>query len=403
MRTSGERWLDAVFLIALTLAIAPMVLAPGRIVPGAVWIVVLVVPLWWRRSRPDAVMAVLVVLAAGQLLLTDEPSAVNVTFLVGIYSAGRYGAHRWRFVWPGVALAGAALGAVDWSRDEVGQVSRSLYAYDVLAGFSAPAALALLAWGAGVLLRQRADLRAGRARAQDQQIRLAVAAERSRLARDVHDVVGHRLSRIAVQAERARYRAEAGTEIDLADEERLAEAGRALARIRQTAKEALDDTRSLTAMISRDAADGGPGDEVRMSPAASLADVPDLVSRWRSTGSPVTLSMPGRLPALTRPVELTGYRVVQEGLTNATRHAPSACSVTVEVSAAPDEVVIRIRNDGVPRPAPDGATSGGSGLAGLRARVEAVGGRVDAGPAAAEGHFELVVRLPALTGQNRAS
>ena len=85
MRTSGERWLDAVFLIALTLAIAPMVLAPGRIVPGAVWIVVLVVPLWWRRSRLSVFIVPLIFSGVALVL-----QYVSLYFLLGPENFARF-------------------------------------------------------------------------------------------------------------------------------------------------------------------------------------------------------------------------------------------------------------------------------------------------------------------------
>lgn len=390
--TRHNRWPDVLPLLALAPVAIPAGLALGSKPLGLFLAVAALVPLWWRRQHADAVLAWLTVLAGAQLLATDSPSAINLTYLVGLYSVARHGTQRFRWVWPTVAVLGALVGALDWTKDEIGLVSTAVYAGDLAIAFVLAAALALLAWGAGRYVGQWRSLQRSRADAESQRLRLAVAAERSDLARDVHDVIGHSLALIAVRAESARYLAEAGDEVELTPEEKLAEASRALADIRVTARAALDDTRSLAAMFRSAArADEAP-DEPAHAPAPSLADIPALVERWQATAHRVDFAQSDDLPALSGPAGVAAYRVVQEGLTNIAKHAPGATSVTVTVVGAPEAVEIRVANDGATAPA-DGA---GTGLAGLRERVEAVGGRFSAGPSAGD-RFEVYAHLPART------
>lgn len=236
---------------------------------------------------------------------------------------------------------------------------------------------ALLGWGAFGQARAQVlrDLRERARRAETDRGRAlteARAAERNRIAAEMHDALGHRLSLLAATAGAVEFRP------DAPPEQLAAAAG----RIRSGAAEALEDLRQLVRLL-RDGSD-------RLAPPPALADIRGLVDAARSVGTAVTVDLPhvstgeGPPPA----VATAAYRVVQEGLTNARRHAPGA-AVRVTVAARAGEVRITVADDGPPHPA---SSAPGTGLVGLRERVELLGGTIDAGRSPAG--FTLDVRIP---------
>jgi signal transduction histidine kinase len=285
-------------------------------------------------------------------------------------------------------LVAAGYTAGRWRRDRLALAARSREA----------AEQAELARREGERARQAAE-------------RSAVLAERARIAREMHDVVAHHMSMIAVQAETAPYR--------IAD---LPEGATAeFAALSQAAREALVDMRRLLGVL-RSSSDQGssseqgssgdqgrPGNPARedpeRAPQPGLADVPTLVDSARRAGAEVALEMPGRngtgntsgTGTVAPVVGLTAYRIVQESLSNAARHAPGA---PIRVSVQEEDGVIRVTvlNEAGDTPAPrepDGIA--GHGLAGMRERAALVGGQVRAGPEAAGGfavRAELPTRLP---------
>ncbi len=218
--------------------------------------------------------------------------------------------------------------------------------------------------------------------------RSAVLEERARIARELHDVVAHHLSMIAVQAETARYRLAArpgatgtGTELP---EPVLAE----FAALSGAAREALTEMRRLLGVLRADHAD--------LVPQPRLDDLPDLVDAARRAGAAVTLTVPDNSNRRAVPpgVGLTAYRIVQESLSNAGRHAPGA-AVSVVVEQEPRTVRLTIRN-GPPAAGQPKADGTGHGLTGMRERVALLGGSLDAGPEA-DGGFAVRAVLPAGT------
>ncbi|MFI8526942.1 sensor histidine kinase [Promicromonospora sukumoe] len=243
---------------------------------------------------------------------------------------------------------------------------------------------ALLGWGAYLQARAQllADLRARARRAEadrEQALEAARSGERNRIAAEMHDALGHRLSLLAATAGAVEYRPDAPPE-------QLAVAA---GRVRTGAAEALEDLRQLVRLLR--------GGSDRLAPPPTLRDIPGLVDAARSVGTPVTLDRTGdRSDDRTGdhdaepspPVAAAAYRVVQEGLTNARRHAPGA-SVRVTVTTSPDEVRVVVADDGPARTA-DGEP--GTGLVGLRERVELLDGTLDAGRSPAG--FTLAARIP---------
>ena len=404
-----------------------------------------VIVLWWRREKPDAVLGVHLVLCALQLGVTDAPLPADLTIVVSLYAAGRWGERELAPVWAIAVVVGSTLGAWDWNRDELGIVPLSLWAQDMAQASFAQLCSAAIAWGLGRFVTQRRQLRASRLTAEEQRRAAHDAALRNEIAREVHDVVGHALALIAVQAEAGHYLAAGSEDIDLPAGERLDQAAQALGQIRATAHSALADTRSLTRTLasppqpeehrsaaepaeSDDARPASPVTETPLRPVPRIADLPGLVDDVRATGLPVTLSVDDRLISegeqtggrspLSAQAELALYRTTQESLTNVLKHAEAA-AVEVRLEYRDDEahkeVVLTVADQpsapgtGALAPRAGGRlpsseqtpadTGGGQGLVNLRQRLAAVGGSLEAGPGPGGG-FIVRARIPSEAPQS---
>jgi signal transduction histidine kinase len=244
-------------------------------------------------------------------------------------------------------------------------------------------ALALtVAWLAGDNLRVRADRMAAlRARAdrlereRENRDRQAVADERLRIARELHDVVAHSMSVIAVQAGVANHVIDSRPEL----------ARTALATVETTARAALVEMRRLLGVLRRpDEPEGS------LSPAPGLADVPGLIAQFAEAGLAVEVSMVGTAVQVPDGVDLSAYRIAQEGLTNVLRHGGPKAWLTI--GHRPGWMRVAVADDG--RPGRSDTPAGGHGLIGMRERVALFGGTLTAGPRADGGGFELVATLP---------
>jgi signal transduction histidine kinase len=238
-------------------------------------------------------------------------------------------------------------------------------------------------WAAGRALRERervAAQLAERARElegeREAYASLSVRYERARIASELHDIVAHAISVMVVQASAGQRLAH--------DPEATAETFEAIAG---AARQAEQDMGRLVALL---------GDENANGPAPDLALVEELVARAAGSGLDVTLRLEGEREGLPVEVGETAYRVVQEGLTNALRYA-AGVRVHVRVRAGQEELAVQVENDATDRqPALAGAGTG-NGLRGLRERVDACGGRLEAGPTSGDGWL-LSVRLPRRIG-----
>lgn len=251
----------------------------------------------------------------------------------------------------------------------------------------AEALAVLTVWGVGESLRARRSTAAGQATAaalmRDLRERDAVTRERAAIARELHDVVAHHVSMIAVQAATAPY--------GLPD---LPEAAQtAFGDIAVQARAALAELRTVLGVLREG---GGRAEE---SPQPTLDDVPGLVQRVRDVGGDAVLTVRGTSRPLPDSVEVCGFRIVQESLTNAGRHAPGA-PVRVMLDYAEDALLVTVENGAARQAAASAAgaaeavpESGGFGLVGMRERVAMLDGRIEAGPDA-RGGFAVVVRLP---------
>jgi len=210
-------------------------------------------------------------------------------------------------------------------------------------------------------------------REREERARLAVSEERARIARELHDVVGHSVSVMTVQASAVRR-------LLKPEQEREREA---LLIVEQTGREAMAEMRRMVGVLRR------PEEAPALAPQPSLEHLEKLVEQAREAGLPVTLKVEGDAVQLPAGVDLTAYRLVQEGLTNALKHA-RAKQAEVLVRYVDGQVELSVTDDGS---GDGGGDSGGHGLVGMRERVSVYGGELEAGPRP-EGGFRLRARLP---------
>jgi signal transduction histidine kinase len=240
------------------------------------------------------------------------------------------------------------------------------------------------AWFLGDVVRRwqvAAAAHAGRAeeleRAREELARLAVTAERIRIARELHDVVAHSMSVIAMHAGSGR----------LAAARDPAAARRALEVVERASRDAMAELRRLVTVL-RDAEDAGPA----LAPAPGLADVHRLVAEVAAAGVTVDVHTDGEFAAVPDGVSLAAYRIVQEALTNVVRHAsPARAQLTLAVGDG--AVVLEVVDDGAPVAGTAAATSGGHGTVGMRERAALYGGDLTAGPRPGGG-WRVAARLP---------
>ncbi|MGJ0120609.1 sensor histidine kinase [Williamsia sp. MIQD14] len=204
----------------------------------------------------------------------------------------------------------------------------------------------------------------------------AVLAERARIARDLHDVVAHRMSVVVVAAQTARYRVDGVT--DTVDAEFQSIAG--------MAREALDEVRQMLGVLRVD------DDAAPQAPTPGVADIDRLIEATRSAGVPIDYAVTGRDTPVPETVGVVAYRIVQEGLANAARHAPSA-PVSVAVDVSPTAVSVTVRNGPGDVVTADPHPAGGHGIPGMEERAHAVGGSVEAAPDG-RGGFRVAAVLP---------
>jgi signal transduction histidine kinase len=374
-----EYWFE---LLIAAMAIASMIeLVIWRDYSGApttpLWfslfaIAVLVAPLFVRRRFPFAAPAAYWILAAAFTfvdgLLITFPDSLTVVGIATAFLLGNLRDRRLAAI--GLVIVTASIVIVVYNIPGPQPVSWLIF---IPLRFIA-------AWVAGYALRERseqaeaAEERAAQAEHEREAVaRVAVAEERARIARELHDVVAHAVSVMVLQVGAVRHK--------LPDA--LAEDREALRGVERAGRTALTEMRRLLAAMRRD------GDEVEFTPQPGLDGLDSLLDEVGRAGLPVELHVDGDPFPLPRGIDLSAYRIVQEGLTNALKHA-RASDVDVTVRYRPDELKIEVRDNG-----PGGARSDGlgHGLVGIHERVKIYGGEMTAG-AVPEGGFVLSTRLP---------
>ncbi len=338
------------------------------------------VPLAFARSHlPAAAAAVTVAGPLAIMVVQWLPGAAVVAQVIVGYLLGRRASRRAIAAVIAVPLVAVAVSAA-WSTS--GPASDGPLTVAVLA------VLAAVAIGVGWARRAHGEAAvrdASRRAVADSVLEHAARAERARIARELHDVVAHHISMIAVQAETARLTT-AGMPPDGANR---------LLAIGDTARTALTEMRRLLGVLREDAQVAEP---TRL-PQPGLRQLNDLINEARESGGRTRLLVRGRVEPLGQGVELTAYRIVQEALTNARRHAPGA-AVDVELHYADDALRIRVRDNG-PGPSPNGSAPpvDGHGLLGMRERAASLGGTLRVGPAPVSGLLvEAILPTPKASG-----
>jgi signal transduction histidine kinase len=321
------------------------------------------VPYAWRRRWPTAAFLISMLSVTALWLLGYNAGALPLLLMFGGYFVAVA-----RPAWEVMLCSAMALGcfALLWWGGGAPYGPR-----DALISVVALA----ITVGLGRAGRLRVDLANARAEAAEEAARRRSSEERLRISRELHDIIGHSLGTIAVQAGVGRHLMETEPE----------KAADALDSIAKISRESLDEVRSVVAAL-RD-------DEPPYHPALGLADLPELIETVRATGLAVELTLPNDLEAIPRQTGAAVYRITREALTNIVRHA-HASKASVQVDHHNGRVEVAVRDDGAGAGngrGPDFAS--GHGIAGMRERAEALGGNLSAGPSS-DGGFLVAASLP---------
>ncbi|MDK9300268.1 sensor histidine kinase [Propionibacterium freudenreichii] len=359
---------------------------PTLEVLSIVWALSFAIPMIWRRTRPVLACWLLLIPHVVQLVVTSQPMPGNITVIMMMYAVAVHGSQRAGRIWLGVGILAAAAAGLRWSYQGNGLEQFLTVAIFNFLGLSA---LVLASWLLGAFNRERhATVASLRDRAEalererDRFTELAAEQERSRISREMHDVVAHSLSVIVVQTDGIRYALDQPGD----PAAQVEQARGALDTIGQTARTALRDTRALVGAL-RD------GESVEMAPQPQLDDIPQLVASTANSGLPVELTIDGD-PAWHAPLgpaqQAAAYRIVQESLTNVIKHAGPGAHAWVRLIHDPSGLTIWVRDDGQGTLDNDGL---GHGLIGMRERVASSHGTLTARNRL-DGGFEVIATLP---------
>jgi signal transduction histidine kinase len=324
-----------------------------------------------RRVAPLPVLAVALVAAIAIIAGGEAPSGISV--LVALITVAARCERR-------TSLAALAATAIVVALLSVANADAGDRPASVVGGALAAALLAAGIWGLGAYVRAqrrlRAELEARAAsleREREQLARIAVQQERTAIARELHDIIAHSVGVMLLGVRGARHALTSAP--DVADE--------TLARVESSGEQSIAELRRMLTLL-RD-----PGTGADWRPQPSLADLPGLLDEHRAAGLDVRLLVDGARPDLPDGVEVSVFRIVQEALTNARRHA-NARRVTIGLTYGPGSVDVEVEDDGAAPRRQDGR---GHGLLGMRERVAMLGGELSTG-AGREGGFRVAVRLP---------
>ncbi|WP_028810304.1 sensor histidine kinase [Streptomyces flavidovirens] len=339
-----------------------------------------------RRRAPEKMLLLAIAMGVAQLVFDVEVNPADWAMLVIIYTVAASDGPRWisRLALMG-GLAAAPLAQLRWPADPGN--SSALESVFFMVVMALPFALA---WVLGDSMRTRrayfAELEERAARLEKEreaQSKVAVAAERARIARELHDVVAHNVSVMVVQADGAAYVLDASP----------AQARQALETISTTGRQALAEMRRLLGVLRT----GEHQESGEYVPQPDVEQIEDLVEQVRTAGLTVDFKVEGTPRPLPSGVELTAYRIVQEALTNTRKHGGPEAGASVRLVYFDDGLGLLVEDDG--RGAAhelyeDGGADGqGHGLIGMRERVGMVGGTLDAGPRPGGG-FRISALLP---------
>ncbi|HTX84131.1 MAG TPA: histidine kinase [Streptosporangiaceae bacterium] len=352
-------------------------------VPTGLWIrlleaLLLIVPVAVRRRIPDTAFA-LAALSGLIQLANPTPMASDIALLVLLYTVAAYRPRQHSVIALLACLVGSVLASWVWMPLSGGPApsytDRLIFATLVLWG------CVLAAWVLGDSMRYRRGYyaaledRAARLEAErSAQAKIAAAAERARIARELHDVVAHHVSVMVVQADGAGYAMRS-------DPDR---AQAALSAISSTGRQALTEMRRLLGVLR------SADQHTELAPVPGLGELRELLDQARTAGLEVSYTLTGKPRELPEGAELAAYRVVQESLTNTRKHAGLAATAAVTLRYEPEGLTVEVTDDGM---APVSDQPGGHGLAGMRERIAMYGGTVQAGPLPGGG-FGVTAHLP---------
>ena len=327
------------------------------------------VPLLWRRTRPIEVLLIVATASAARLALGRPESDTALAMAAAVFSVSVYGPARERLAVAGLAVALVVVGAGGLL------ITGARAPWPVLLP---PGALSLAGWVVGDYVRNRrrylADLEARAERLEqeaEQNRQRAAEEERLRIARELHDVVAHQVSLMAIQAGAARVGG-------------VREEKAALASIEAGAREILAELNRLLGVLRKD---GAPA---ARAPQPGLADVDALLQGARDAGLQVHLEVTGNIRPVPAALDLSAYRILQEAVTNTLKHS-GASRIDVRIDHGPSALELTVFDDGAGRAGAPGAS--GHGLIGMRERVELFGGSLEVG-ASELGGFRVHARLP---------
>jgi signal transduction histidine kinase len=355
-------------LSGLPLALFGVGYGPGFRLVSLALDVAIAAPVMWRRRSPVAAFYTITAIAIAQWIigpsdqfgthrLTAYHLVADVALLIAFHTVAAQEPRRRTLAAAAVLEAALVIATLRFGGGRNGPALFVLLSGTAAAaGFSGTNARTRRAYLASVEQRA-AELEIER----DQQARLAVASERARIARDMHDVVAHNLSVMIALADGASY--SAADNPDMAAE--------AMTQVAETGRQALGEMRRLLGVLrDRD-------EPAAVQPQPGLAEVETLLAQVRRTGLRASLVTEGALPTLPPGLQLAIYRLVQESLTNTLKHAAEAATVTVTIRVRVDKLEVDVVDDGHPS---ERITAPGHGIAGMRERAALYGGLVSAGP-----------------------
>jgi signal transduction histidine kinase len=340
--------------------------------PAAVLVVLLmIVPVAFRRRAPMAAFVIAVIAGAWQVLglsvhtaggSNPGPLPSDLALLVLLYTVAAYRPRRYSIPALLTCIGGSLIAVLVWSPMPQVDVGERLFLSGFLFG-----GISLACWILGDSMRYRRgyyaalEEKAARLEAERHaQAKVAAAAERARIARELHDIVAHHVSVMVVQADGAGY-------VLQSDPGRAASA---LAAVSATGRQALTELRRLLGVLRSD------GEQAALAPVPGLGELRELLDQSRAAGLEVSYTLTGLPRELPEGAELAAYRVVQESLTNTRKHAGLAATAAVTLHYEADGLVVAVTDDGMAVPTGE---PGGHGLAGMRERVAIYGGTVTAG------------------------
>ncbi len=339
-------------------------------------LLVLITALAFRRRFPVEAFVTGIVAGAVQVLLRIRPNIIDIAIVILLYTLAAYRPRRLSVPGLGICLTGSAVAVAVWRPVETSLLNWLMVGAIIFAGPT------LAAWVLGDSMRFRRayyaaleDRAARLERERDAQAQIAAAAERARIARELHDVVAHNVSVMVVQADGASYALDSSPE----------RARQALAAIASTGRTALAEMRRMLGVLRSDNGETG------VAPLPDIGQLGELLEQTRKAGLAVSFTVEGVPAPLPGGLALAAYRIIQESLTNTRKHGGPAASAQVLLRYCEDVLVLQITDDGYGvAAAADGA---GHGLTGMRERVALYNGTLHAGPLHSGG-FQVTARLP---------